>query len=61
MPVVLRDAETEDTDRAMENIARKALNAREEARAVQAMLARGLSEEGAAQALGGAASASPRA
>jgi ParB/RepB/Spo0J family partition protein len=52
VPVVLRDAETEDADRAVENIARKALDAREEARAVQAMLARGLSEDGAAQALG---------
>jgi hypothetical protein len=36
----------------VENIARKALDAREEARAVQAMLARGLTPEGAAQALG---------
>jgi ParB family chromosome partitioning protein len=52
VPVVVRDAETEDADRAVENIARKALDPREEARAVQAMLARGLTEEGAAQALG---------
>lgn len=52
VPVVVRDAETEDADRAVENIARKALNPREEARAVQAMLARGLTEDGAAQALG---------
>jgi ParB/RepB/Spo0J family partition protein len=50
--VVVRDGESEDADRAVENIARKALDPREEARAVQAMLARGLSEEGAAQALG---------
>ncbi|MBE2320387.1 ParB/RepB/Spo0J family partition protein [Solirubrobacter sp. CPCC 204708] len=50
--VVVRDGESEDADRAVENIARKALDPREEARAVQAMLARGLSEDGAAQALG---------
>ncbi|RKQ92976.1 ParB/RepB/Spo0J family partition protein [Solirubrobacter pauli] len=52
VPVVVRDADTEDADRALENIARKALDPREEARAVQAMLARGLTEDGAAQALG---------
>jgi ParB/RepB/Spo0J family partition protein len=39
-------------DRGLENIARKQLNAYEEAQAVQAMLADGLSEDGAAQALG---------
>lgn len=50
--VVVRDGESEDADRAVENITRKALDAREEARAVQAMLARGLTPEGAAQALG---------
>jgi ParB/RepB/Spo0J family partition protein len=50
--VVVRDAETEDADRAVENIARKQLNAYEEARAVKAMLDRGLTDDGAAQALG---------
>jgi ParB/RepB/Spo0J family partition protein len=52
VPVVVRDALTEDADRAVENITRKQLNAYEEARAVKAMLDRGLSEDGAAQALG---------
>src|SRR4051794_10586872 len=52
VPVVVRDAETEDADRAVENITRKQLNAYEEAKAVRAMLDRGLSEDGAAQALG---------
>ena len=52
VPVVIRDVETEDADRAVENIARKQLNAYEEAKAVHAMLARGLTEDGAAQALG---------
>ena len=52
MPVVVRDAVTEDADRAVENITRKQLNPYEEARAVQAMLDRGLTEDGAAQALG---------
>ena len=52
VPVVVRDAVTEDADRAVENIARKALNPYEEAKAVRAMLDRGLTEEGAAQALG---------
>jgi ParB/RepB/Spo0J family partition protein len=42
----------EHGDRAVENIARKQLDPHEEARAVQAMLADGLSEDGAAQALG---------
>ena len=36
----------------MENIARKQLNPYEEAKAVRAMLDRGLTETGAAQALG---------
>jgi hypothetical protein len=49
---VVRDGETEEADRAVENIARKQLNPAEEARAVKAMLDRGLSEDGAAQALG---------
>ena len=52
VPVVVRDAQTEDADRAVENITRKQLNAYEEAKAVRAMLDRGLSEDGAAQALG---------
>src|SRR3954466_4377445 len=52
VPVVVRDAETEDADRAVENIARKQLNAYEEAKAVRAMLDRGLTQDGAAQALG---------
>ena len=50
--VDVRDGEDEHGDRAIENIARKQLNPHEEARAVQAMLADGLSEDGAAQALG---------
>ena len=52
VPVVVRDADTEDADRAVENITRKQLNAYEEAKAVRAMLDRGLTEDGAAQALG---------
>jgi ParB/RepB/Spo0J family partition protein len=52
VPVVVRDGQTEDADRAIENITRKQLNAYEEAKAVRAMLDRGLSEDGAAQALG---------
>jgi ParB/RepB/Spo0J family partition protein len=52
VPVVVREAETEDADRAVENITRKQLNAYEEAKAVRAMLDRGLTEDGAAQALG---------
>src|ERR671923_2976405 len=52
VPVVVRDAQTEDADRAVENITRKQLNPYEEAKAVRAMLDRGLSEDGAAQALG---------
>ena len=52
VPVVVRDAMTEDADRAVENITRKQLNAYEEAKAVRAMLDRGLTEDGAAQALG---------
>jgi ParB family chromosome partitioning protein len=50
--VVVRDADSEDADRAVENIARKQLNPYEEARAVAAMVDRGLTEDGAAQALG---------
>src|SRR3954447_16988280 len=52
VPVVVRDADTEEADRAVENIARKQLNPYEEAKAVRAMLDRGLTEDGAAQALG---------
>jgi ParB/RepB/Spo0J family partition protein len=52
VPVVERDADSEAADRAVENIARKDLNAYEEARAVKAMLDRGLTKAGAAQALG---------
>jgi ParB/RepB/Spo0J family partition protein len=52
VPVVVRDAQTEDADRAVENITRKQLNPYEEAKAVKAMLGRGLTEDGAAQALG---------
>ena len=52
VPVVVRAAVTEDADRAVENITRKQLNPYEEARAVKAMLDRGLTEDGAAQALG---------
>ncbi len=52
VPVVVRDADTEDADRAVENITRKQLNPYEEAKAVRAMLDRGLTEDGAAQALG---------
>ena len=42
VPVVVRDANTEEADRAVENIARKQLNPYEEAKAVRAMLDRGL-------------------
>lgn len=52
VPYVLRGAEHEHADRAVENIARKQLNPYEEAKAVRAMLDDGLSEDGAAQALG---------
>jgi len=52
VPVVVRDGDSEDADRAVENITRKQLNPYEEAKALGAMLARGLSEDGAAQALG---------
>jgi ParB/RepB/Spo0J family partition protein len=52
LPVVIRNVDSEDADRAVENITRKQLNPYEEAKAVHAMLQRGLSEDGAAQALG---------
>jgi ParB/RepB/Spo0J family partition protein len=48
----IRSAEAEQSERAAENIVRTQLNPYEEARAVQAMLAQGLSQDGAAQALG---------
>ena len=47
-----RIASQEESARAAENIVRSALNPYEEAVAVRAMLDRGLSVEGAAQALG---------
>ena len=37
VPVVVRDVETEDADRAVENVTRKALNPYEEAKAVRAI------------------------
>jgi ParB/RepB/Spo0J family partition protein len=46
------DGETEAAERAAENLVRSALNPHEEAIAVRAMLEKGLTEEGAAQALG---------
>ena len=52
VPAVVRDTELQAADRAVENIARLALDPYQEAVAVRAMLDRGLSEEGAAQALG---------
>lgn len=52
IPIVVRAIETEDADRGAENIVRAALTPYEEARAVEAMLANGLSEDGTAQALG---------
>ena len=46
------DGESEAAERAAENVVRSALNPYEEAVAVKAMLDRGLSQDGAAQALG---------
>mgnify|MGYP001164787606 CR=1 FL=1 len=51
IPIVIREADTEAAA-ATENITRKQLNPYEEARAVKAMLDKGLSEDGAGQALG---------
>jgi ParB/RepB/Spo0J family partition protein len=48
---VYGDAEQEEADRALENIARKQLNPYEEAVAVRAMLDRGHTEQGAAELL----------
>jgi ParB/RepB/Spo0J family partition protein len=52
VPVVIRDSAGEEADRAVENITRLQLGPAEEAAAVKAMLDKGLSEDGAAQALG---------
>jgi ParB/RepB/Spo0J family partition protein len=48
----VRSAEAEHSERAAENIVRSQLNPYEEAKAVAAMLDRGYTEDGAAQALG---------
>jgi ParB/RepB/Spo0J family partition protein len=48
----IRSAEAEHAERAAENVARSQLDPHQEARAVAAMLAHGLTEDGAAQALG---------
>ena len=48
----IRSAEAEHVERAAENVARSQLDPHQEARAVAAMLANGLTEDGAAQALG---------
>ena len=48
----VRSGDGEHSERAAENIVRTQLNPYEEARAVAAMLANGLTEDGAAQALG---------
>jgi ParB/RepB/Spo0J family partition protein len=52
VPIVVREHATEASDRSIENIVRKPLSPYEEAVAVREMLARGLTEDGAAQALG---------
>ena len=52
VPAVVRDSAGEQADRAVENINRLALRPDEEASAVKAMLEKGLTEDGAAQALG---------
>ncbi len=49
---IRRDGEAEESERAAENIVRSQLNPYEEAVAVRAMLDRGLTEAGTAQALG---------
>ena len=49
---IRRDGEAEESERAAENIVRSQLNPYEEAVAVKAMLDRGLTEAGVAQALG---------
>jgi ParB/RepB/Spo0J family partition protein len=52
VPAVIRDSAGEHADRAVENITRLQLGPAEEAAAVQAMLDKGLTEDGVAQALG---------
>ena len=52
IPAVIRDSAGGKADRAVENITRLQLGPAEEAAAVQAMLEKGLTEDGAAQALG---------
>jgi ParB/RepB/Spo0J family partition protein len=52
VPAVIRDSAGEQADRAVENITRVQLGPAEEAAAVKAMLDKGLTEDGAAQALG---------
>ncbi len=52
VPVVVRDGQHTDTERAVENIVRKDLTPYEEAVALDRALSNGLSEKGAAQALG---------
>jgi len=52
VPAVVRDSAGEQADRAVENITRLQLGPAEEAAAVRAMLDKGLTEDGAAQALG---------
>ena len=52
VPAVIRDRAGEQADRAVENIARLQLDPAEEAAAVKAMLDKGLTENGVAQALG---------
>ena len=49
---MIRDGAARSADRAVENITRLQLNPYEEAVAVHAMLDQGLTEDGAAQALG---------
>ncbi|MGO9958842.1 MAG: ParB/RepB/Spo0J family partition protein [Solirubrobacteraceae bacterium] len=52
VPAVIRDTDLQAADRAVENITRLALDPYQEAVAVAAMLDRGLTEDGTAQALG---------
>ena len=60
VPVVIRDAHSEQADRAIENITRLQLNPYEEAKAVRAMLDRGLTEEAPRRRSAGRRPASPR-
>jgi ParB family chromosome partitioning protein len=63
VPVVVRDGQTEDADRAIENITRKQLNAYEEAKAVQAISETSdiacYAKSGVIRSRGGSASAVP--